>query len=270
MSGKERDDEWLDEYLEGDSELSRLYRDGADEQPDARLDARILAEARRAVSTRRRVVHSPFARHWLVPASLAAVLVLSLGVVLLMPDPSLERDVALERTGKSEPASPPASVGAPSAADEALPRKHKAQTLQEPTAAERALESAPAEPSAAQNAGKEAVGGAPAAAEAERADLGASEPAPAAASAPGRRAEGAASAVAPSDAQVPPRDPHPMPSAAVRDDPQAWLRFIEALLEARNRDGAMSNLRAFRARYPDVQLPERLAPLATLLDAQRP
>ena len=97
MSPKERDDDLLQEYLEGDSELSRLYRRGADEEPGASLDERILAEARRAVSTRRKVAHSPFARHWMVPTSLAAVLVLSVSVVLMMPEPALDTDTDLDR-----------------------------------------------------------------------------------------------------------------------------------------------------------------------------
>ena len=92
MSPEERDDEMLREYLEGDSALSRLYRRDAREQPDARLDARIRARARDAVARSRAVAHSPFARHWMVPTSLAAVFVLSVSVVLMMPEPAMEPD----------------------------------------------------------------------------------------------------------------------------------------------------------------------------------
>jgi hypothetical protein len=39
------------------------------------------------------------------------------------------------------------------------------------------------------------------------------------------------------------------------------LRFIEALLNEENLQGAKSNLRAFRDRYPDYPLPANLVPL---------
>ena len=84
MSPEERDDKLLQEYLAGDSALSRLYRDRATEQPDAHLDATIRARAHAAVARDARVAHSPFARNWMVPTSLAAVLVLSVSVVVLM------------------------------------------------------------------------------------------------------------------------------------------------------------------------------------------
>jgi hypothetical protein len=270
MNGEERDDELLKEYLEGESELSRLYRQDAQEQPDPRLDARILAEARRAVSTRRRVVHSPFARHWLVPASLAAVLVLSVGVVVLMPDPALERDAELEQAAESKPA--PAAVGAPSPADGLVPRRQAAESVEDAAADERAFEAAPAEPAAAGGKRKEAArkAGAQDSRDRDRATLGTTQSLPAAPAASGRMAEEASSAVAPAGADAPPPRPDPMPSDAVRDDPQAWLRFIEGLVEAQNRDGAISNLRAFRVRYPDVPLPAELASLAASAEAERP
>ena len=87
MNPEDRDEEMLREFLEGDSPLSRLYRRDAREQPSAQLDAAILAEARRSLAPKSRVAHGPFARHWVVPTSLAAVLVLSVSIVLLMPDP---------------------------------------------------------------------------------------------------------------------------------------------------------------------------------------
>ena len=87
MSPEERDDELLQEYLEGDSALSRLYRRGVGEQPGTDLDARIRAHAHDDLARDRRVAHSPFARNWMVPTSLAAVLVLSVSVVVLTPEP---------------------------------------------------------------------------------------------------------------------------------------------------------------------------------------
>jgi hypothetical protein len=61
-----------------------------------------------------------------------------------------------------------------------------------------------------------------------------------------------------------------MPADTVQADPAAWLRFMESLLKEQNSQAARSNLRAFRARYPDFPLPAALMPLAASLDAERP
>ena len=70
-------------YLEGDTELSRLYRVSAKDLPSQALDAAVLERARDAVRARRAT--GPFAANWSVPLSLAAVIVVSVTVVVLMP-----------------------------------------------------------------------------------------------------------------------------------------------------------------------------------------
>jgi hypothetical protein len=85
-----------------------------------------------------------------------------------------------------------------------------------------------------------------------------------------RIVEEAASAAAPARVREPVPPPNPMPTDVVRSDPEAWLRFIETLLNERDREGAKSNLRAFRATYPDFPLPSTLTSLAASLDAERP
>ncbi len=72
----------FEDYLAGDSALSASYRQVSSEQPSAHLDDAILAASRRAVKARPRYAFSPFASDWHVPLSLAAVLVLSLTVVV--------------------------------------------------------------------------------------------------------------------------------------------------------------------------------------------
>ncbi len=60
-----------------DKAVSAAYRDGADEQSPAALDAKILAEARQAVRRK------PYPM-WLRPVAWAATIALSLGIVLEM------------------------------------------------------------------------------------------------------------------------------------------------------------------------------------------
>ena len=84
-------------------ELSRLYEVGAKEEPTAELDATILNAARESVkSTSGRY---PFSGGWRVPASLAAVLLVGLAVILqlqqqgeevLMPGEMLPQEEGLD------------------------------------------------------------------------------------------------------------------------------------------------------------------------------
>lgn len=79
MAERKHDDRLLDEYLRGDSTLARVYRAGASDAPPAALDASILAQARNEHAPRRG--GKP---RWFMPLSLAATVVLSVGVVLFM------------------------------------------------------------------------------------------------------------------------------------------------------------------------------------------
>ncbi len=76
-------DQILDDYLQGDSELSTAYDKTEKVNVPEYLDRNILAAANAAVKTKQdtKVAYSPFTRHWSVPASLAAVLVVCVGLV---------------------------------------------------------------------------------------------------------------------------------------------------------------------------------------------
>jgi hypothetical protein len=284
MSPDERDEQLMQEYLDGDSELSRLYRRGAGETPGAQLDARILGEARRAVTPAPRVVYSPFARHWLVPTSLAAVFVLSVSVVLLMPEP-LDgpgmgvddgnghapalggglRDTLGDRTDtEAAPAAP-----APMESDT---RREPATRLQDSDAGGRASGTSPL-PSASrpQQAG-ETVGTSVKKRKSEAAERkgdAAREAAPAPEAGAGPVLQAPPAALEESDA-LPARAQGVLPAASVRNDPEAWISFIEALLDARDETGAQQSLREFRRRYPDFPLPADLRALTDSPDAQPP
>ena len=288
MNPEERDEEMLREFLAGDSELSRLYRRDAHEEPDAQLDATILAEARRNLAPTSRVAHSPFARHWVLPTSLAAVLVLSVSVVLLTLDPVHQPGVAIDRVAETpaaagslsdapKTAAPGEEMPAPLSAP--LPAKAAVGSEQDSAAEDgaaggRASGLAPPQPSARQKRAHEPVGKSSEKRERKAAQFknvpsSEQQPRPAPATGAGIAEE----AAAPSASRVlaePLAGPHAMPADTVQADPEAWLRFIESLLKEQNPQAARSNLRAFRTRYPDFSLPAALMPLAASLDAERP
>jgi len=268
MSPDERDDELLEEYLEGDSALSRLYREVADEQPDAGLDARIRARARADLAPNRRVAHSPFSRNWMIPTSLAAVFVLSVSVLVLMPQPTVVPN--LEDGGATD-SIPEAAIGRDLPAATAEAEAEQQSGAGTPAQASKRRKQASDNDDSAGSAGfasdvrkaAEEDENAPAQERKEQTRqiqrLSADEAQSPSAAPAALESAGRATA-----------DPLPMPATAVRDDPRAWLRFIEALLDEPNPDGAKSNLRAFRGRYPEFPLPASLAPLATSLDTERP
>ena len=68
---------------ERDFRLERLYREAAHEAPPAHLDAAILAAARREVGARPRSIALAL-RRWHVPVSVAAVVVVSVTLVILV------------------------------------------------------------------------------------------------------------------------------------------------------------------------------------------
>jgi len=70
--------------LPGEDEMARVYRAAAQDMPPATLDAKILAEAQRAVAKPK--TRGLFGGHWAIPLSTAVVIVLSLGVVMLLSE----------------------------------------------------------------------------------------------------------------------------------------------------------------------------------------
>ena len=269
MSPRERDQDLLQEYLEGDSALSRLYRRDADEQPDARIDARILAEARRAVAPKRRVARSPFARHWMVPTSLAAVLVLSVSIVLLLPEPILEPPVEYDRAVQPTPA--PGAVSAPRPAQPATGLRDAAPAAEQEAGGGRTSGSLRRQAPAAEQRADQPLGESSGKRETpapKRKRLGGSEAKSRPAAPAAGVAEKAASEAAPRALYESAPGADAIPADALQADPAAWLRFIESLLADDHREAARDNLRAFLARYPEFPLPAALGPLAASLDAE--
>jgi hypothetical protein len=81
-SGTEQDD--LERMLAASRELRSGYRAASQEQPSAQVDDAIRAHARRAVGARPRSTASPFGASWRVPLSIAAVLVLSVTLTVMI------------------------------------------------------------------------------------------------------------------------------------------------------------------------------------------
>jgi hypothetical protein len=117
MATRKPTDTQHENSLPGEAGMARVYRAAAQDAPPASLDARILAEAQRAVAKPK--ARGPFGAHWAIPLSTAAVIVLSLGVVLLLSEQGAlnHRDVSvsivaeapLEASARSASAEPPAS-----------------------------------------------------------------------------------------------------------------------------------------------------------------
>jgi hypothetical protein len=209
-------DRELDDFLRRDSALTRAYRELDDEAVPPMLDARVRAEARKAVKPPRRT-------QWL-PLAAAAVLVLAVGITLRMREqpattagaPVLAAKV--DDAGSASVAAVAADTAAPAPLPEAAP----------PPAAPPPVAQAPAAV-ASRSMGAVAAESATA----EAADIAAA-PVPALARAAEKRAHAAAT------------------PARSRDE---WLKDIEALRAAGRLEEAEAEAARYREAYPDAPPP---------------
>lgn len=276
-----------------DSELQALYRaaaQAAGDEPDARLDARILAAARAASGERQARRQRPPAawwKRWLVPVSVTAVAVLGVSLSFRVNEEQAALEAARQvseavtarqappaaTTARPEPAplpvSPPTLLRAKPAAESPAP---PAAELPPP----RAPRDRPAEVGAAseEKARRELAPSAPAPATFGQArsptlDDRASSAAKAAAelresSARRSRAiesDQALGAGAPASglnrqSLTPPRQNEE--ATALEASPERWLERIRDLRRANRPAEAQQELDRFRQRYPDFALPADL------------
>lgn len=120
MATRKPKDNKPDDRLPGEAEVACAYREAPKDMPPAELDATILAAAQRAVAKPK--ARGPFSAHWAVPLSTAAVIVLSLGVLLLLTKqgalneredfaaPQAEAPAPLARSAPASPPEPSNSV----------------------------------------------------------------------------------------------------------------------------------------------------------------
>lgn len=277
------------EIEEESAEVSLRYRETAGAEPSARIDAAILAAARR--EARRPAV----ARNWRVPAAVAAVLVIGVSVSLLTRE-GIETLPPLDQTHRQAEVAKPA---APSLAMKAEPapkgkldlrsrptrdRSERADREAEARPAEEALVgqsagtsqsptpgmAAPAPPPVQQFDGPAATAQAPAAKEPSENSLAAQsrvertlrenssgKEAPQEKSAAEKKAladaieEGPAKALRKEESVA-------AVAPAVRQPPEQWLRSIEDMIRNGRQAEARVQLAEFRKRYPDYRLPEAL------------
>jgi len=118
------------ERPERDPALDRVYAAGAIEEPPERLDAAIRAAARREVGARPRRLDA-LLRAWRAPVALAAVLVLSVTVVLLLREEGADR-----LTDLPPPAAAPASPADSRRPDDNAPAAPPAEQRDKPASAQ--------------------------------------------------------------------------------------------------------------------------------------
>ncbi len=233
---------------ERDPDLGPLYRQLGREEPSPALDEAVLAAARRAVAGGPRRLPAAFSGRWPAAVSIAAVLVVSVGLVTM-----LQRQGEAPRINAPE-ADSPLGMGELRLKSEAL-RKEAPERDAAPGVA---ASSARRADTAADEAGPPAQdqlgarGYRPQAQIAPRAEEAERTPAAAPAEPRGREMARPAPEAAAAPAAVPDWE---------QMSPQDWIRRIEELLATGHVLEAEEALRLFRERHPDHPLPGHLYPL---------
>ena len=275
-----------------DMELTRLYRETAREQPSSELDARTLAAARAAASPLATPAATSWISSWRIPVALAAAIVLSFTLTLLVregeegPTPAPDQPVASPGAPQSNagPAHTAPNVSPPPAAEgsaavpsqlppaDAAPARRDARV---PAAAERLSESADApvpklegfvpeptagaaaarEPKAMQAAPDVAAGGESRAGMMKDRQQSESARPQALAAPPAPAATTAATAL---PGQIAPAPGRAGMAEKAERSPEQWLAEIRRLKQAGRAVEAETSLAEFRKRYPQYALPDDL------------
>lgn len=101
MPTDNRNDKAFNEYLKGDSELSRRYRDSARLEPPEHLDDAIIAAGRDALKKPGRNVVRLLPRTWYKPVSMAALVVVCVSLVFTMYDETGPQQQFVETPGSN-------------------------------------------------------------------------------------------------------------------------------------------------------------------------
>ncbi len=88
MSDHDQNDKELNQYLQGDSDLSTHYKALHNKTPD-HLDDAILAAAKRQVKSKPKRVSGPFSNNFMIPFATAATILITVGLVNMIPEEEL-------------------------------------------------------------------------------------------------------------------------------------------------------------------------------------
>jgi len=252
-----------------DEEMSRIYRDAQCPAPPARLDDAILAASRRAVGAGPRPVTSEWVRRMRVPVALAATIVLTLSLTLMVIEqqpvldsmdsdsvpPSGRREPARIEDSASQPARPTAPASLPTEAKRAeratpteKPSPAKSATTSSEATGNRASDALPADPTFVPDLP---------ATPAPRALRQRDAMKPAAPAAPAGAAAGSLGASA--QRAAPTRDEARASAAEAKErTPEAWIEDIRKLKAQGRLADAERELAEFRQRHPEYRVPEDL------------
>ena len=246
------------------AQVSERYRAGAQDEPPAKLDAAIRAAANREVAEPRP------GRNWKMPASIAAMLVIGVSIVLLVRDhepplPSLDHPAAEEAKLAKPAPSQLAMKALPRAKadfyrEDRPSRERTARPDREPVArdevaATRANEMSGASvPSAAPSPASAAPATAASESPVEREKSAMSESGKVVA---GTKAAASADAAIASRGAVQALRKQEQ-AAAVPLQPDDWLRKIDHLLRDGKEADAREQLLGFHKQFPQYPVPERL------------
>jgi hypothetical protein len=85
MTNDDKNDKELNDYLNGDSDLSKAYRESNRSEPSVQLDEKILSVAKETVETTKQNEKLKFYKApWVKPVSIAAIITLSVSLVVTM------------------------------------------------------------------------------------------------------------------------------------------------------------------------------------------
>ncbi len=257
--------------MERDPQLTAGYRAGAREEPPAHLDAALRAAARREVGAGPGSAGAARFRNWGVPVSLAAVVVLSATVVMMMREEGADRfepgvsPVPVEMAPQVKPdlaerrdARPPvAAAKAPSFPSASMPSE--ATKTEVGKATEPAPQRAAAAPRAKIAAGAVASVEDDAAGRRERLESAPAAPRPMLRTVPSATGESAAAqSAAPVAAMADALAKAALWQDLIHEPPNLWVRRIAELRRTGKTADADALSAEFRRRFPAERLPDDL------------
>jgi len=229
-----------------DKELAALYREASRETPSAGLDARILAAARATAPVPRRATNS-WVNRWKVQFALAATVVISTTVTLLVLDEEAGRLDSPDSGARMKRAAPPAAAE-PAAQSAPAPASAPPAAAPKPAAALRKEASVQdASPRADREEATRVLREAPPAAKAEAAAPEVSRSTGSVSSGESKAAAGAPAA----------RRADSVERAPART-PDQWIADIRRLRQEGKTAEAEASLAEFRKLYPWYALPDDL------------